>query len=135
MSTSFYPTQEPGPQATDQALPDYLSYSAVQTNVEPFTVTRTGLVFPDGGQAPFQTVVVSEGVRTQVSYSVVNLPLTYNGPLPPPPLGSGYVLPGSSATQGSGTAGQPGSSESTAATATATSTATATQYQIKQRAI
>ncbi|KAN0061577.1 hypothetical protein ACQY0O_006424 [Thecaphora frezii] len=122
------PLQAPGPGPTDQALPDYLSYSAVTTRVQPYTETQTRVVYdPQGSFAPYQTVNVVQGTSTAVDYSIVDVPQLYTGPFPAPPLGSLYTTPGQSTPAATST---PASAiGSTSQTATATATASDSQSQ------
>ncbi|SOV06201.1 uncharacterized protein UDID_01490 [Ustilago sp. UG-2017a] len=112
------PQQAPGPGPTDQALPSYLSYSQVATNVITYTSTITQVVYdPQGGFAPFQTLGTIQGVTTSVTYSVVNVPLLYTGPFPAPDLGTLYTTPGQALPSATPTATE---SNGVAPTATAT---------------
>lgn len=116
------PQQQPGPGPTDQALPSYLSYSPVASNVVTYASTITQVVYdPQGGFAPYQTLSTVRGTTTSVAYSVVNVPLLYTGPFPAPDLGTLYTTPGQvlPSTTARGSNAETGAAPSPSATATA----------------
>ncbi|CBQ70386.1 conserved hypothetical protein [Sporisorium reilianum SRZ2] len=119
------PQQAPGPGATAQALPSYLSYSAAATSTVAYTSMITQVVYdPQGAFGPYQTVSVVSGTTTEVQYSVVNVPLLYTGPFPAPDLGTLYTTPGQSLTMQTSAVSSPTQTASAAAgSATATATA------------
>lgn len=90
--SDFLPTQPPGPGPTDAPLPTYQSYSAYVTSTYDYVTTITRVAYdPQGTLAPSLNIQTENGRTTSIGYSVVNLPLLYDGPLPPPPLGTLYT--------------------------------------------
>ncbi|SPO24890.1 uncharacterized protein UTRI_01395_B [Ustilago trichophora] len=112
------PQQAPGPGPTAQALPSYLSYSPVDTNVIQYTSTLTQVVYdPQGNFGPYVTTNLVQGTTTSIDYSIVQVPLLYTGPFPAPDLGTLYTTPGQSlpsATSAAPTSATVGSSASNA---------------------
>ncbi|PWN32138.1 uncharacterized protein FA14DRAFT_182052 [Meira miltonrushii] len=90
--SDFLPTQPPGPGPTDAPLPTYQSYSAYVTSTYDYATTITRVAYdPQGTLAPSLNIETQNGKTTSIGYSVVNIPLLYDGPLPPPPLGTLYT--------------------------------------------
>ncbi|CAO1626395.1 unnamed protein product [Parajaminaea phylloscopi] len=87
-----------GPQPygpTAQALPSWLSYQPVATDVRPYVTSATRIIYdPQGTEAPRETVVVQSGVTTDIQFSIKYVPLEYTGPFPAPDLGTLYTTPG-----------------------------------------
>lgn len=87
--SDFLPTQPPGPGPTDAPLPTYQSYSAYATSTYDYVTTITRIAYdPQGTLAPSLDIQTQSKQTTSIGYSVVNIPLLYDGPLPPPPLGT-----------------------------------------------
>lgn len=107
------------PDATAMALPSWLSYSAFSTAMTTRTLTTSHLlVFPeDLSRGPSEKTQTKTRTYATTERSIVYRPLEYTGPLPGPPLGTLFTLPGdqaSASTSSAHTHTQPTSRKSSA---------------------
>ncbi|KDN49915.1 hypothetical protein K437DRAFT_73660 [Tilletiaria anomala UBC 951] len=96
-----------GPGLTAQVLPPWLSYSPVATATYTELVTHTRVIYyPSGTRAPTQSLITTTEVKTSTQFSIHYVPLLYDGPSPPPPLGTLFTTANQASVHSQGQ-GQP----------------------------
>lgn len=92
---SYLPQGSKGYEPTAQALPSWLSYKPITTEVYTYVSSATRIIYnPQGTDPPREIVVVQSGSATSVQHSIKYVPLKYTGPFPAPDLGALYTTAG-----------------------------------------